>query len=320
MLSLGGRTTLVKLVLSSISTYTMQVFLLPSWLIKQMNKIIRSFFWKGDENCKGGHCLARWKKCCLPKTHGGLGILDLRTQNISLLLRWLWRLDDPTNSLWKDIISSLYGVNNTRDISLITQNSSSFFIRALLTLLPIYFTTTTPSPHGIVWRWGTSSIYSSQIAYKHLIHPGVIIGWQSHLWKLKAPSKVKLFLWLAINDKILTSDNLQKRGSPICIMCRRAPETGPHLLSFCPYAVGIWTHLLTQWNMYDNADNFFDKWRTTSSILPTQERKKWNATWAAACWMIWTERNKRIFTGKSRPHQLLVKEINHHRELWLKFC
>ncbi|KAJ3693709.1 hypothetical protein LUZ60_009189 [Juncus effusus] len=233
------------------------------------------------------------------------------------------KIDDPITSVWRETIQSLYGCFSTIDLSNSNQAATSFFIRDILTLLPIYRSATTPTPTGIVWRWGPKPSYSSQSAYSYLINPGVIIWWQKHLWKIKTPSKVKLFLWLAIHGKILTADNLLKRGwpsNPCCVMCLRAHETGSHLLSDCPYAMGVWTHILAHWDLIHIADHFVQIWRKTTLKLPASIRPLWNTMWGATCWTIWRERNQRIFTGKCRTHRILVNEIKNLAIQWLKYC
>jgi len=92
----AGRLTLVKSVLSAMPVYFLTVFSLPKWAIKKIDKIRRSFLWKGEENASGGHCLVNWKKCKLPKELGGLGILDLQMFSRALRLRWIWfKWKDP---------------------------------------------------------------------------------------------------------------------------------------------------------------------------------------------------------------------------------
>jgi hypothetical protein len=46
--------------------------------------------------------------------------------------------------------------------------------------------------------------------------------WYLELWKWKIPLKVKLFCWLMFENKILTWDNLTKRGiigPSRCVLC-----------------------------------------------------------------------------------------------------
>jgi hypothetical protein len=63
---------------------------LPSWAIKAIDKIIRSFLWRGRKEAMGGHCLVAWNKVTRPKEFGGLGISNLQKMSWALRLRWLW--------------------------------------------------------------------------------------------------------------------------------------------------------------------------------------------------------------------------------------
>jgi len=91
MLNRAGKLTLVTTVLSSMPTYHLTVFLLAVWARKQIDKIRRSFFWKGDVNANGGHCLVNWPRVCMPKDLGGLGVPNLENFGRALCLCWLWQ-------------------------------------------------------------------------------------------------------------------------------------------------------------------------------------------------------------------------------------
>lgn len=67
--------------------------------------------------------------------------------------------------------------------------------------------------------------------------------WHKSVWKGILPLKIKCFLWLTLENKILTQDNYQKRGSVIvncCILCGAALESMDHLLVGCPFTGLVW--------------------------------------------------------------------------------
>ncbi|WVZ55635.1 LOW QUALITY PROTEIN: hypothetical protein U9M48_006273, partial [Paspalum notatum var. saurae] len=59
------------------TVHFLTVFPLKKWAIKKIDKIRRSFLWRGSENANGGHCLVKWTRAARPKELGRLGILDL---------------------------------------------------------------------------------------------------------------------------------------------------------------------------------------------------------------------------------------------------
>jgi hypothetical protein len=90
LMTKAARAQLVKSVLTSVVTYHTTVFKLSKWLIKKINKLMRNFFWKGEngEGNKGGACLVKRDIACRPKELGGLGIHDLSRFRRVLRQRW----------------------------------------------------------------------------------------------------------------------------------------------------------------------------------------------------------------------------------------
>lgn len=54
----------------------------------------------------------KWRRICRSKEKGGLGIKDLRKQNISLMVKWWWKLETQ-KGLWQDIVRARYLRNKT---------------------------------------------------------------------------------------------------------------------------------------------------------------------------------------------------------------
>ena len=100
LLNREGRLKLVNSVLSSLPTYFLTVFKLPKWGIKKIDRLRRSFLWKGEAETNGAHCLVNWCKTMRTKKFGGLGILDLDVSSRELRLRWLWYLWTEPDRPW----------------------------------------------------------------------------------------------------------------------------------------------------------------------------------------------------------------------------
>jgi hypothetical protein len=57
---------------------------------------------------KKGNCLAAWSKVQRLKAHGGLGIIDIATQNKALLLKHLHKFFNKANIPWVDLTWKVY--------------------------------------------------------------------------------------------------------------------------------------------------------------------------------------------------------------------
>ena len=105
LLSSAGRETLVKTVLSSQPIYHMTAFPEQKWLIRKIDRLRRSFLWRGETPDKvyGGHSIINWPTTCRPKAKGGLGVLDLERFARALRLRWLWYQWKHRDGAWNKL-------------------------------------------------------------------------------------------------------------------------------------------------------------------------------------------------------------------------
>ena len=103
-LSKGGRLMLLKSTLSSLPTYFLSLFTIPTYVANRIEKLQMDFLW-GD----GKTHLVEWDKVCAPMANGGLSIRQLTTFNKTLLGKWLWRFRNKENRLWQRVTTSKVG-------------------------------------------------------------------------------------------------------------------------------------------------------------------------------------------------------------------
>ena len=137
--------------------------------------------------------------------------------------------------------------------------------------------------------------------------------WHHHFWP-----KIASFCWLLLRHRVLTWDNLLKRGMngpSCCVLCFSAPETLDHLLEACGFASELW----------DRGEQRFKRWARvrgnpseTITIWPPKIFKNailnrlWELFPGFLVWEIWKERNRHIFEGKSRPPDKVWLNIESH--------
>jgi hypothetical protein len=77
----------------------------PVWMLEEIVKAIRAFFWTGKKQVRGGQCLVSWDAICQPKCFGGLGVKDLHLLGLALRARWDWlKRTDPSRP-WQGLPS-----------------------------------------------------------------------------------------------------------------------------------------------------------------------------------------------------------------------
>jgi len=144
------------------------------------------------------------------------------------------------------------------------------------------------------------------------------------LWKSWAPSKCKMFLWLAIRNRCWTADRLAKRGlshPDKCPLCDQEDETIQHLLTSCVVARQVWFRLFSILNLADcvphhNELSFADWWRKTINRVNKEHRKGVNSLIILGAWIIWKHRNACIFEGASPSINLIWSELKNEHSLW----
>ncbi|GAU34127.1 hypothetical protein TSUD_66060 [Trifolium subterraneum] len=110
-LSKAGKEVMIKSVLQAIPSYVMSMFILPTSLIADIEKMINAFWWRGgnnnNNNNKGIHWLA-WDRLACPKAHGGLGFRNFEAFNKAVVAKQVWNIVQNPDSLVAKLIKTRY--------------------------------------------------------------------------------------------------------------------------------------------------------------------------------------------------------------------
>lgn len=96
LLSTRDKLILIKYVFSSMPIFFMCSLSIPVTVVNQLNIFLKNCFWREYGTKDSGTTLISWDKVCLPKTHGGLVVHDIHTNNQALLMKYLHKFMNKT--------------------------------------------------------------------------------------------------------------------------------------------------------------------------------------------------------------------------------
>ncbi|XP_039020524.1 uncharacterized protein LOC120152358 [Hibiscus syriacus] len=138
--------------------------------------------------------------------------------------------------------------------------------------------------------------------------------WHNLIWFPLHIPKFSLIAWMTLLNRLPTRNRLLKMGittEGTCVNCNNDMETRNHLFCHCPLAVRLWNSILSL-NGLKNATSTWDEMVTRASS--TWKGKSLLTTilkiaWTAYVYILWEERNCRIFKGRHRSTENLLKVI-----------
>ena len=115
-------------------------------------------------------------------------------------------------------------------------------------LVAIFFHLDEGYPDKLIWtKNAVNGDFSSNKGYEEAILDQFDkdkCWWWNKLWENNIPLKTILTFWLAMNNILLTWENMRKQGfqgHSLCVLCKSNEEHSSHLFNYCPYVGDIWT-------------------------------------------------------------------------------
>jgi hypothetical protein len=146
------------------------------------------------------------------------------------------------------------------------------------------------------------------------------------IWHKQVPLKVSVFAWRLLRDRLPTKSNLVIRGvvSPeasLCVSGCGVVETAQHLFLTCIDFASLWP-LVREWIGFTGvdtnvmSDHFIQFVHLTG--VGKARRSFLQLIWLLCAWVLWTERNNRVFNSVITPIPRLLDKVKYLSLGWLK--
>lgn len=145
----------------------------------------------------------------------------------------------------------------------------------------------------------------------------------SNLWKIKAPPKLKHFLWRSLLGALAVKERLQTRGIPgdsTCPLCGQANETICHVLFTCDKSRQVWdlANIPLPQQGFSRTSVFLNIYHLLSVSKNHRLDERIRKVFPLLLWQIWKAWNSVIFNKHQvLPHQTVAKAFE-DADLWLQ--
>ncbi|KAJ9536704.1 hypothetical protein OSB04_un000089 [Centaurea solstitialis] len=166
---------------------------------------------------------------------------------------------------------------------------------------------------SVLWRTrnGNLDVFSVSKAYDSLAPSTTIVPWTRTVWFSGHIPKHAFCLWLACWNRLPTQDRLvlwkQEPPDWKCSLCGLCLDSHQHLFFECAYAATVWFQITNAIGWLDAPSTWNE---IVGALIGPSPPKKFicKIALAAAVYMIWKERNRRIFTSERRTEIMCAKD------------
>uniref|UniRef100_A0A803NJJ8 Uncharacterized protein n=1 Tax=Cannabis sativa TaxID=3483 RepID=A0A803NJJ8_CANSA len=194
------------------------------------------------------------------------------------------------------LVADLIDQHRQWDLTAVSSNFGQAEIDRILSIPLSIF----PSEDALIWNGTTSGNYMVKSGYyfatslaEHQDAGSTYVyeNWWSKFWKLKLPSKLRIFVWKVFHNAIPVAAELHRKhiaNTPYCPLCKQQQETIPHALFLCTRAKEVWRLSSIKLNFKlaatSSAEEFLFYASDNTSTSDFEQ-------FLTICWSIWYERN-----------------------------
>ncbi|XP_074290304.1 uncharacterized protein LOC141617035 [Silene latifolia] len=285
LLSYAGKLQLINAVVFGLENFWCSVLLLPSHIIKIVNKLCKDYFW-GISGKQRRMTFKGWSSICKPWLEGGYNVKELLSWNKALLSKWVWHLTQNRDGIW-DRWNRTY---NYRDHTIWEAQSRSWHAESWRDIIKtknflLEIAGSSANAQRMLNACVTHGQFSVGKAYHFFRDKGHSTRWVAALTAPCIMPKHRLCTIQAGQRQLPTVDNLSKRGFfhiNWCCLCCNASESHRHLFFRCPFSLQVRNFMLL-WLGFSVLGDAYDIKDCLYKLLGGSKQKKWRNDAAAIC-------------------------------------
>ena len=175
----------------------------------------------------------------------------------------------------------------------------------------------------VIWTTLNDGAFSLKSLYSILERGGSSMFPSESIWRVRVPPKVAFFAWEASWGKVLTLEQLQRRGFSLanrCFLCLSEAKTVDHLLLHCVKTWVLWNLLFSlfgiSWTLSCTVKTTLLGWN--GGFVGKRRKKAWQMAPLCIFWSVWKERNRLAFGDENLSLQRLKYSFVCNLWFWVR--
>ncbi|GKC08592.1 RNA-directed DNA polymerase, eukaryota, partial [Tanacetum coccineum] len=280
-LSIGGRLTLLKSVITAIPIYHMSHFKVPAGILKELESIRMNFF-NGTDKSERKMVWIGWDKILASKKNGRLNLSKLVMAPRKL---WTFKMLANKGSIWYDLIYAFSSLNK-QGVDLLTRlPRGGIESEQYRNLSDAVSDIILPQMHDR-WSWSLNASREFSVCSVRNVIDDVYLP-KSEVptrWVKEVPIKINILAWKISLDKLPTRANLSARSLEIltilCPSCNEFVESLSHIFFSCALSRQVMFKVCRWWDL-DNSDiSSYAEWLFWLSSSRLSNHRKVHQLWA----------------------------------------
>lgn len=162
-----------------------------------------------------------------------------------------------------------------------------------------------------ILRLNAFGAYSIASYYENIRRRNPKVSWFRLVWNGKVPMKFRFIAWLLMHQRLKTRALLARRGLDIdtsCMFCTCPTKNCSHLFFACNYTKEVWKTVLGEFGISRDPTSWEMELRWLKQAYKGRSTKA-KIIRSCTVYMLWWERNKRVFHLGSNVNQVVAASI-----------